>query len=250
MKSLDAKSNAIASGLILFAMVTCAPTANAQFYTGSSSSSSSSTGTRSGGYPIGTSTMDSPRSFGAPGLSPAPGVSSSTGIGLSPGQFYYYNNPGMGYYRMNQTNSQFPAYASPSALGGGYYQLGGLSGRMGYWRAPSGYYYPWCPTVYMPGVAYSQTPAIYALSQGNLAPVQPSVGSIISDMRNFIEDAKTKNQLDQSNYEDIFRRLNDITARSSEFSAKNGGLLNVSDERAIRRELDLLSADLARALNP
>lgn len=219
---------------------------------GSSSSSGSSTiyGGTTSTYPIGTQTGASAQHFGSPGFAPAPGVSSTTGLGLAPGQFFYYNNPGVGYYRTNPSASQFPAFPAPVSLGGGYYQLGGLTSRLGYWRAPSGYYYPWCPTVYMPGLTYSHGSPIYTITQGIPAPTQPPVGSILADMRQFIEDAKAKKQLDQTNYENVFHRLNDITARASELSAKNGGALNPTDESEIRKQIDLLSAELARSLNP
>jgi hypothetical protein len=218
----------------------------------SSSSSRSSSTTPSGiiGSPIGTTTSASPRFYGSPGLSPAPGVMSTTGAGLTPGQFMYYNNAGVGYYTPNPTATQFPAYALPIPLGGGYYQLGGLTERLGYWRAPSGYYYPWCPPIYMPGVAYSPAAAIYQIQQGLLTPTQPSVGAMISDMRTFIENAKEKGQLDESNYENFFRRVNDLSARASDLSAKNGGMLNITDDRSMRKEIDHLSADIARSLNP
>jgi hypothetical protein len=169
---------------------------------------------------------------------------------MSPGEFSYYNNSGIGYYRPNPNASQFPAYSAPISLGGGYYQLGGLTERLGYWRAASGYYYPWFPAVYMPGVAYGPNEVIYSVQGGQLAPTQPPVGSVLSDMRQFVEQAHEKNQLDQTNYENMFRRVNDLTARASEFSAKNGGTLTAADEQQIRKEIDLLSADLARALNP
>lgn len=210
----------------------------------SSGSSSSSTfgGTTLGGSsfsgstvlgrPIGTATSDSPRYYGPPG------------------QVFYYNNAGAGYYRANPLAPQYATFPAPISLGGNYFQLGGLTGRMGYWRASSGYYYPWCPPVYMTTVTYPPAPAVYAITDGLLAPTQPPVGSIIADMRQFIDDAKNKKQLDQSNYESIFNRLNQITAQSSELAARNGGLLTVSDEREIRKQLDLLSADLARALVP
>lgn len=223
------------------------PSAHAQFYSGSNTNS---TGTTYGARPIGTATSESPVYYGTPGLSPAPGVSSSTGIGLTPGQFFYYNSPGIGYYRTNPLTSQFPSYPAPIALGGGYYQLGGLTNRLGYWRAPSGYYYPWCPPVYMPSVVYSTAAPIYSYQQGLLAPAQPSVGAILADMRNFLEDAKAKKQLDQSNYENLFRRVNELTAQTAETSVRNGGGLTVDQEREVRRQLDLLSADIARALTP
>ncbi len=208
-------------------------------------------GTRSGsssGYLIGASTSEVPRHFAASGTSPASGVSSRSGMGLAPGQFFYYNNPGIGYYRTNPSSSVFPAYPSPINLGGGYFQLGGMSSRMGYWRSPSGYYYPWCPPVFSATASYRPTSAIYMMEQGVPTVAQPSVVAIITDMREFIEDVQAKKQLDNSSCENLSRRLNAVSAQVSELSERNGGALPLSDDKAARHVLDLLSADLARAL--
>lgn len=151
----------------------------------------------------------------------------------------YYNNPGLGYYRANPNAAGFPAYRHPISLGGGYYQLGGLTERLGYWRAASGYYYPWFPAVYMPGIAYGPNSVIYTIQSGALTPTQPPVSAVLEDMRQFIEQAKEKGQLDQTNYENLSRRVTDLTSRAP-----------LMDETAARREIDLLSADLARTLNP
>lgn len=201
------------------------------------------------GRPIGTQTSATPTYNGG---SPGWGVGGlgGTSLGGGVGQFGYYNNPGLGYYSSAQLQQQNPSYPAPVSLGGNFYAFGGLNGRLGYWRAPSGYYYPWCPPVYVPGAVYPAGAPIYAMDQGGAAQVQPPVGLVINDMRLFIEDARSKKQLDQSNYENIFGTLNQITADAAAFSAKNGGLMNASDETKVRVALDLLAGEIARSLNP
>jgi len=241
--------------LLLIWLILCVAPCQAQWPYSSKSTSAgsapSTSGTTFGGSGSSRSNgqlSGSPRYFPSSAMSPAPGVSSSSGIGLAPGHFFYFNNPGIGYYRTNPSASMFPVYPAPINLGGGYFQLGGMSGRMGYWRAPSGYYYPWCPPVFSAAATYPPNSAIYMMDHGVPAVAQPPILSIIADMREFIEDARAKKQLDSANYENLNRRLNELACQTSALAAKNGGSLTLSDDKAARRLLDLLSADLARAL--
>jgi hypothetical protein len=162
----------------------------------------------------------------------------------------YYNNAGMGYYRANPTAAGFPAYAQPVSLGGGYYQLGGLTQRLGYWRAASGFYYPWFPAVYMPGVKYDPIGTIYAVKDGVFAPARPTVGQALADMREYIETAKDKKQLDEASYQNFYRRVNELTQQATDLTLKDGGTLSPDHELTLRQAIDLLGADLARTLNP
>jgi hypothetical protein len=206
------------------------------------------------GRPVGTATSESPAYYGSSAVWGLGGVPLGTPGSVNPagavGQFGYYNNAGVGYYTANPMMPQYPVYPAPVALGENYFAFGGLSSRLGYWRAPSGYYYPWCPPVYLPGVVYPAAAPIYMMDQGAISAANPPVGLIINDMRLFIEDAKSKRQLDQSNYENIFNSLNEITARAADLGAKSGGKLNATDDTNIRRDLDVLAAQIARSLNP
>src|SRR5579883_1222034 len=59
------------------------------------------------------------------------------------GQYPYANYGGYGYYAANPYASGFPAFGTPVPTNGGYFRfnINGFNGS--YWRAPSGYYYPW-----------------------------------------------------------------------------------------------------------
>ncbi len=88
------------------------------------------------------------------------------------------------------------------------------------------------------------------MKEGSIAQVKPSVSSIIADMHQFIDNAQAKAQFDRSAYEHIHNTLGSIELRVSQVSSKSGGALQPDDEANIRRQLDLLSADIARLLNP
>ncbi len=216
-------------------------------------SGNGSNGSQFRGYPIGTSSGTDNGTTYYPGSNPVWGLGGMPvgSIGFPTAdiaQFGFYNNSALGYYSANPMMGQYPVYPAPVSLGDSYYAFGGMNSRMGYWRAASGYYYPWCSPVYLPGVAYSSSAPIYMMDQGNLVPAKPSVATVISDMRQFIDDAKPKKQLDQSTYEYVFNTLNQISDRTDALSAKNSGTLDPSDETTLRRDLDLLGADIARSL--
>lgn len=250
---------------ILMVATLSASAANAQSFSSNSTnrngsragfggSGTAAPGTVSGamGYPIGTgtsATYGSGTVWGAGGTVTQSGVV-APGVGGTLGQFGYYNNAGIGFYSANPLLQQVPVYPAPVALGDNFYAFGSLSTRLGYWRSPSGYFYPWCPQVYLPGAVYPPSSPIYVFEQGAISAARPPVGLIINDMRAFIEDAKSKRQLNQSAYEHLFNSLNNLTGRAAELAAKNGGQMDSTDETGIRRDLDLLGTEITRSLNP
>ncbi|MGH7192782.1 MAG: hypothetical protein ACREJM_04510, partial [Candidatus Saccharimonadales bacterium] len=174
-----------------------------------------------------------PGPYGISGVGPAPGVSSFSGVGMTPAQFLYYSN------RNRLTNSNSLA---PVAVGGGYYQLGGIGS---YWLSPSGYYYPW-------GTGTSTgypAQVIYVLQQGSIGEAKPAVSTLITDLRKFLLDAKSQQQLDLTAVESFSSRLTDIETRAANLAANNGGVLDASDDVSIRRELDSLITDITQALH-
>lgn len=183
-----------------------------------------------GGTTFGTT---APGAYGISGVGPAPGVSSFSGVGMTPAQYLYYSN------RNRLTN---PTSLAPLAIGGGYYQLGGGGS---YWLSPSGYYYPWVTGAY----GGYPTQVIYVLQQGSIGEAKPPVSTVIMDLRKFILDAKSQQQLDMTAVESFSAKLTDIETRATNLAANNGGVLDASDDVSIRRELDSLITDITQALH-
>jgi hypothetical protein len=189
-----------------------------------------------GGSPFGSGTTFGGTvhgAYGITGVGPAPGVSSFSGVGMTPGQFLYYSN------RNRLTNSYGMA---PVAIGGGYYQLGGIGP---YWLSPSGYYYPWGTGAY----GGYPTQVIYVLQQDSMAQAKPPVSTVITDLRKFLLDAKSQQQLDLTSVESFSARLTDIETRATNLAGNNGGVLDASDDVSIRRDLDTLITDITQALH-
>lgn len=189
----------------------------------------------------------------AQGMSLGPTNRTSTQIGGPSGTFYYpgfgySSHPLAGYYGggyggYSGVGGYAPIYAAPLAVPGitGYFRIGGA--RVNYWQAPSGYYYPWGA-----GTAYQQQQPIYIVQQGVTQPQLPPLSSMLSDMENYLDDSKAKNKLTQSDYQRLFRRLQDVRGKFDHQRASNGGTLDPSDDELIRRDIDNLGGEISRAV--
>lgn len=205
-----------------------------------------------GGYGYGNPTYGGAGGYAGYGYGTPVNMDPRSGALMQPGlaRFPYYNQAGMGYYFASPYAAGCPAYPLPTPVGGGYFQFGSLGARCGYWRAPSGYYYPWCPQIYSSSVVYNGPSPIFTVQQGVSAPSRPPLSSVFSDMRQFLEDCQTKNKLSANDYQHLMQRLNDLMSKQADASARCGGTLDPLDEESIRRDLDLLSGEISRALVP
>lgn len=207
-----------------------------------------------GGYGYGRSTYGGTGGYGGYGygapvnMDPRPGSMMVPGPG--PGTFHYFNQPGVGYFYSNPYAPACPAYPAPVPMAGGYFRFGTLGASCGYWRSPSGYYYPWCPQIYTGGVVYSGPAPVFTVQQGVATQARPVLSAVFSDMRQFLEDSRSKDKLSVNDYTHLMQRLNDLMSKQSQLSAAGGGIMDPSDEEAIRRDLDLLSGEISRALQP
>lgn len=169
------------------------------------------------------------------------------------GQIPYLNQPGYGYYNRNPYAPGYPAYngfgggsvtyGAPVATNGGFFQFG--NNRAGiYWKSPSGYYYPWG------GVTYGAIAPTIIVQQGESKPAQPPVSDMFKDIRAYLEEQNGKNKFLAEDYSHLNRRLRDIIQKESMFANRNGGSLDPVDEENIRKDLSMLSGDIARRVKP
>lgn len=167
---------------------------------------------------------------------------------------YFY--PGFGYSSvpMNRGGAYYggygygypaPVYGAPVAVPGlnGYFRFGNT--QLNYWRAPSGYYYPWAA-----GSAYVPQQPIYVIQQGQTQAQQPPISSMFSDMESYLDDSQKKGKIGQVNYQRLFRRLQDVRGKYDHLRTAGGGVLDPGDEESIRRDIAGLSGEISRAVKP
>lgn len=181
--------------------------------------------------------------FGAGGV-PSQGSSPYYGPYNQYGAYPYANQPGYGYYGANPVAPAYPAYGAPVPVNGGLFRfnVGGFSGS--YWKAPSGYYYPWGAGAYL-----APAPVII-VEQGVSQQAQPPVADMLRDMSSYIEDQNGKKKFKPEDYQHLSRRVKDLMSLDSTMRTRNGGTLDPSDEEKMRRDTAALSGDISRRVLP
>jgi hypothetical protein len=205
--------------------------------------------------------------FGVPGFN----VPGSPG-GYNPyNSAPYFNNPYGNPYMNPYGNPYASPYANPytspyygygNGLQGGHYgrsffgvpqlvngntysfNMGGAP--VNFWRAPSGYYYPW-----MGGYSYTQYPIFIYNGQANGASqTLPPLSTIFSDLNDYLDKAKKDGKIDEIQYEHLKRRASDLLTKENSLAYEAGGTIDSGQESEIRRDVEGLSAEVARSVRP
>lgn len=164
------------------------------------------------------------------------------------GSYPMMNQPGWGYYNAAPRLPGAPVmtYGTPVSRVGGFYSFGNAAGGFNYWRAPSGYYYPWAYN----GVVPVGVPPVLIVQQGQTVPTQPSISSVMKDLRSYLDEQKSKGKIAEADYIRSSRRLNDIMSKDATMRTTSGGTLDSIDEENIRRDLTMLSSEISRRIKP
>lgn len=197
--------------------------------------------------PVGLPTAGVTGQPGPGGYNYNPAYQANPGYGYNPayGQYPYANQPGYGYYTGSPYGSYYPALGAPVPVNGGYFRfnVGGFSGS--YWKAPSGYYYP-----FGAGAVYATPPPVIVVQQGASQVVQPQVTDMLKDMYAFVEDQNTKKKYKTDDYQHLARRIRDLQNLESQMRNRNNGTLDPQDEEKLRKDCAMLSGDISRRVIP
>ena len=134
----------------------------------------------------------------------------------------------------------------PTPMGGNLYGIAYGRGNLKVWRAPSGYYYPW-----VGGYNYAAYP-IFVTPPGaaNSAPAAPPIGTVVSDLDGYLDDAKKNGKIGSGDFISLKRRGSDLLSKEKSLAYEEGGSLDADQEADIRRDLEELSAEVARRVQP
>lgn len=192
----------------------------------------------------------------------------TSGFGYSTGEQYQFNQPfgapgainrrwvypngsvyypgyqaGFGYYGPYQ--AACPIFGVPQPLGGSGFSITSGSTQFRFWKSPSGYYYPWLNQTY-----YGYVPPVIIYEQGTSTVAQPPLSTVFSDLTKFLEESKEKGRLTDADYRHLWQRLKDLMGKEASQKNANGGTLEAADEQNLRKDLDLLGAEIARLVKP
>ena len=159
-----------------------------------------------------------------------------------------YTNPYYPTYqgRYNVGGISTPVYSPPQLIRDNCYGInsGGMPGQ--FWRAPSGFYYPW-----VGGYHYTNYP-IYVVPPNNGAPRQtlPPVSTVISDLDSYLDKAKANGKISAGDFQTLRLRANDLLSREKAVTYEEGGVIDADSEAEIRRDVEGLSAEVAHRVQP
>lgn len=158
--------------------------------------------------------------------------------GVTPYNYSPYGNP----YAQGYGYPGYPySYGVPTALSNGLFSIGLGNMRVNMWRAPSGYYYPW----YGVPTGVSQTTVLYAPNASSApTPQQPPITTVVSDMTKFLDEAHSKSQVSDADYEHLRRRVVDLQSHYRDLYAQSNGNVEQQDEQQIRTDLNSVSMEI------
>lgn len=152
-----------------------------------------------------------------------------------------YGNPyGYNPYGYAPAYGQYPLISSPQAIGGGIFNFRIGNNTVQYWRAPSGYYYPY--GAYR-GLPYVPT-VIYQQSGAAPAPAQPPLSAMIKDVREYLSETNKEGKLSSGDYESLSRRLKDLMLKEQSLRSSSGGSLDEGQEEQLRQDFQKLSDEI------
>jgi len=188
------------------------------------------------------------------GLNPAPYGYGPNNAPINPyglNSFYGPYSP-FGPYNSGVTNgytnyngySSYNVYGQPTLIGNNAYGINVNGSNLGFYRANSGYFYPW-----LGGYQYNGYP-IYSMAGGS-SPVQslPPLSTMFADLNDYLDTAKDKGKVSDSDYRVLKQRAKDLLSKERSVSYESGSL-DGETERDLRRDIDQLSSEVSRRVQP
>jgi hypothetical protein len=111
-----------------------------------------------------------------------------------------------------------------------------------FWRAPSGYCYPWMPVAGVLPV-YNQV-LYYGTGSSEPQAKQPSIATQLNDTFKFLDDMKADKTISEADYKSLRQRTTDIQRKEKSYRISQGGELDAGLEAEIRQNLEALGREI------
>ncbi len=185
----------------------------------------------------------------APSGTPSGTPANAGATGISSGIYNPYQTS-TGFYNPAQGYINYPSFGTPVNTGGSFYRIPSGNTQLPMWRAPSGYYYPWCPRPNGFVYAYPMPVLIIDNRQATSpAPALPPVSTMMTDMEKYLEDSKKDGKITERDYTNMLRRVKDLKSKERTMRIAAGGSLDPGDETQLRTDLDQVGSELTWRLN-
>ncbi len=139
------------------------------------------------------------------------------------------------------------SFGAPVSVGNGFFNLSSNGRNFNFWKAPSGYYYPWTA-----GYGQSYTAPIVILNNGSSAPQpsQPPLSTMFSDTLKYLDDQKAAGKISDVDFTHLKQRALDLLSKERSLRTAAGGSLDQSQEQSIRNDVDSLGGEIAQRVKP
>jgi len=158
------------------------------------------------------------------GSSCSAGKACGTGVLISPG-------------RLSPSTAVYPAFGLPQPVGGGVFSISAGSCRINMWKAPSGYYYPYCGIPSGWPSANAVLPIIISQQYNPPAAAEPPVSTFIEDTNEFLDKKKKEKKISERDYQNMSQRLKDLGSKERYLRNQAGGTMDEHDAAQIRADV-------------
>ena len=139
-----------------------------------------------------------------------------------------------------------PIFGPPQLLNGNLYGVNISGNPYTFWRAPSGFYYPWSS-----GFGYSDYPILTMPPNGsNPLQAQPTVETVISDLNSYLNKAKADGKISTDNYQFLQQKAQYLQKKAQSMAQSNEGVLDPDQEIELRKEIENLSSEVTYRVQP
>lgn len=158
-----------------------------------------------------------------------------------------YVNPWVNPYGNPYSYNGVPinSFGMPTPIGGGFFGMSSSGRNFNFWKAPSGYYYPWSA-----GYGQSYTAPIVVINSGSPQPALPPLSTIFSDMLKYLDDQKAAGKLSDADFTHLKQRALDLLSKERTLRTAASGSLDQDQETSIRNDVDTLGGEIARRVKP
>lgn len=139
------------------------------------------------------------------------------------------------------------SFGAPVSIGNGFFGLSTNGRNLNFWKAPSGYYYPW---TYGYGTSYTAPIVIINSGSTTPQPAQPPLSTIFSDTLKYLDEQKAAGKISEVDFTHLKQRCLDLLSKERSLRNAAGGTLDASQEASIRADVDSLGGEIAQRVKP
>lgn len=138
---------------------------------------------------------------------------------------------------LSPSRAVYPAFGVPQPIGGGVFSVQAGRCTINMWKAPSGYYYPYCGVPAGWNFYNVPIPIIVNPQYNPPSASEPPVSTFIEDTNEFLDKKKKEKKISDRDYKNMSQRLKDLASKEKHLRNQAGGTMDKADEEQLRAEV-------------